>query len=111
MVLSSWKFEFRIKDEVEIEMPNGAQVLYAGSQKMDHVCLWALVNPSADKVVRKFNVVGTGHPIKDERLIAKYVSQNRLTMNIWPVFEGLVEDTFLGLRRHVWHVFEVLTAD
>lgn len=49
-------------DNQEIEMPEGAEILTVQMQKTD-LCLWAIVDPEAKKVKRKFNVFGTGHEI------------------------------------------------
>lgn len=49
-------------DKVIIDLPFGAQVLSVGVQSNEpHI--WALVNPKADKLPRKFYIHGTGHPI------------------------------------------------
>jgi len=63
-VKSIWKFQFRIHDRVDIEMPVGARVLAVQMQN-DQPCLWALVDPKAVKESRVFRVFGTGHPVPD----------------------------------------------
>jgi hypothetical protein len=57
-----WKFELEPTDNQEIEMPKGAEILTAQNQ-VGIPCLWALVDPTAEKETRTFEVVGTGHPI------------------------------------------------
>lgn len=85
-----WKFPFEIGNVIEIEMPVGAIVLHVDIQKQitnqeyaviagistgasveqEVLCVWALVNPEANKEIRKFRLFGTGHPFpEDEDLI------------------------------------------
>lgn len=57
-----WKFPFRVDDSFEVSMPAGAEVLHVEAQ-FETPCLWALVDPTAAKVLRRFRLAGTGHPI------------------------------------------------
>ena len=72
----------------DIEMPADARVLTCQAQGIDP-CLWALVDPANDTVVRRFMLVGTG----------------------WPIDIDLVDSlTHIGTAQtpgFVWHVFEV----
>lgn len=54
-----WKYALP-KVMNDIEMPTGAMVL-AVAEQHNEICLWAKVNPAAQKVMRTFQVVGTGH--------------------------------------------------
>jgi len=45
-----------------IEMPKGAEILTAAFQG-DAFCIWAKVNPDAEKETRNFQAFGTGHTI------------------------------------------------
>ncbi|MEE9451060.1 MAG: hypothetical protein V3V72_13505 [Ignavibacteriaceae bacterium] len=57
-----WKFELETTEDQKIEMPVNAKILTVQSQ--DEIpCLWALVDPSAKKEIRLFEVFGTGHPV------------------------------------------------
>lgn len=56
MTSSIWKFPLA----EEIEMPKKAKVLTVQVQR-DIPCIWAVVDPSADREVRRFVIVGTGH--------------------------------------------------
>lgn len=53
----------------DVEMPEGARVLSVGVQGDDAMVVWALVDPEAKKVVRRFAVYPTGlsevseHPV------------------------------------------------
>ena len=61
MTRAIWKYPLT---EYELSMPIGAQILDIREQNGTG-CLWALVNPDAEKDVRRFLVYGTGHSIKD----------------------------------------------
>jgi len=64
-----WKFQFKIDDEVEIEMPIGARILHVGTQgderqtALPSPFLWAMVESTAKKHRRKFLIFGTGHEL------------------------------------------------
>lgn len=59
-----WKFAVPVKDAFELDLPEGAEILTVQIQRGEPQ-LWALVDPYAPKVRRKFRVIGTGHPIED----------------------------------------------
>lgn len=72
--------------DTPIELPEGAEILHVAEQHGD-VCMWALVNPENDHVVRKFEIYGTGHTIDEER-----------------------QKSFIGTvfyKEFVFHIFEV----
>lgn len=56
-----WKFPI-LPTNNKVEMPEDAEVLTAQMQGST-LCIWALVDPSADKVKRDIVVVATGHEI------------------------------------------------
>lgn len=66
-----WKFSIPVADVVEIEMPQGAEILHVNEQ---HHCptIWALVDPSQPMEKRQFRFAGTGHPIQEEH-IGKFI--------------------------------------
>lgn len=57
-----WKYILETTDSQELIMPKGACVLTVQTQN-NTPCLWALVNPNAEKESRIFETFGTGHPI------------------------------------------------
>lgn len=57
-----WKYELVATDYQELKMPKGACVLTVQTQN-DTPCLWALVDPQAEKESRIFETFGTGHPV------------------------------------------------
>lgn len=79
-----WKFPFRIDDVVEIEMPEISHILHVECHK-GTPCIWAVVNPNDANVIRRFRLLGTGHPVSDE--LGRYI--------------GTFQD-----RAFVWHMFE-----
>lgn len=70
-----WKYMVEVADQFEIEMPEGARVLCVQVQH-DHPQIWAMVDPDAPMVTRRFRVVGTGHGI--EAPIGPYVGTFQL---------------------------------
>ena len=86
-----WKYSLTVTDHCSIEMQAGATILTVRatpSTIVPSIDVWALVDPAADKAIRHFRVVGTGHPIPDLDVL-EYV--------------GTVFD-----KPFVWHVFEAL---
>jgi hypothetical protein len=86
-----WKFPLELSDEVEVSMPIDAKVLSVSNQR-PRIMLWALVDPSAEKEIRKFRIYGTGHQFKSAENLK---------------FVGTVQDPH-GTFELVWHVFEVI---
>ena len=62
MKKSIWKFQLNPNDKVFVEMPKNAEILSVQTQK-ETPCIWALVDPNADKEERCFEVFETGHPV------------------------------------------------
>lgn len=62
---SVYRYPLQLVDEQEIELPDGAEILSIQRRegRVDAVDLWALVDPSAPPVKRRFHVVGTGHKV------------------------------------------------
>ena len=48
-----------------IYLPSGAQVKHFGPDPAGRLCIWAQVNPKADKESREFHVFFTGEDIPD----------------------------------------------
>ena len=60
--MTIWKYELEITDEQTLVMPQGAKFLSAQNQN-EKACLWAMVEPSNAKEVRRLHLFGTGHPV------------------------------------------------
>ena len=65
MAKAIWKFPLEIMDEQSIEMPGGAELLTVAVQGGE-CFLWAVVQPKNNRVSRRLNIYGTGHPLPDE---------------------------------------------
>jgi hypothetical protein len=63
---SVWKYTLD-HDDITAVMPKGAEILSVMAQG-DDVCMWALVDPNAEKERRRFLTFGTGHPIPEGRM-------------------------------------------
>ncbi len=73
MTKTIWKFSFFTDDMIMLKMPVGAEILHLNMQNNDPQ-LWALVNADNDQEVRRFEIFGTGHPIKyDMGIERKYI--------------------------------------
>lgn len=83
-----WKFPLAITDQQAISMPSYADIVSVQRQG-DSLCLWAIVAPENPQQRRDIRIVGTGHPMPDDRL----------------VFIATVQD-----GPFVWHVFEAFKA-
>ena len=60
-------YKYLLKDGItvqDIEMPRGAEILHAGNQ-FEHICLWAVVDPSEKNEKRRIGVIATGQHFDD----------------------------------------------
>jgi len=100
---SVWKFEFKIDDNVDIEMPEYAQILHVDVQvqqgpsrnpievhQMEVPCIWARIDTDRPMVKRRFHIAGTGNPLpRDvalEHIGTFKMEQGRL---VWHLFEKI----------------------
>ena len=65
-MLKVFKYDLPIDNYSEISMPKDSQILSIQTQKENPV-IWALVDPSAKMITRKFRFAGTGHPILHDK--------------------------------------------
>jgi hypothetical protein len=84
-----FKYEVPIDDHVTLSMPVGAELLCFANQR-DVPTLWALVDPGAAMVERRFLLVGTGHPVGGEILRHVGTAQFRGGALVFHLFEILV---------------------
>lgn len=77
-----WKYE--LQPECTLDMPIGAQVLSVREQG-GAICLWALVNPNAEKEQRHFVGFGTGHDVLDRPM--QFIDSAHLGSLVFHVFE------------------------
>jgi len=85
-----YKYPIPVTDMIDLSLPAGAQPLHVAAQG-EMVCLWALVDPEAEPVARRFIVRGTGHPIENDDADLSHVGT------------FLLQDGAL-----VFHLFEVI---
>lgn len=84
-----WKFILGVEDIQDIEMPEESEILTIQPQH-DKICIWAIVNPRANKETRRFMIKGTGHIFDDADLInTEYLGsvQTNAGSLIWHIFE------------------------
>lgn len=93
---SIWKFpiEAVLTDTFEIDMPIGAEILTVQMQR-DVPCFWAIVDPSVNRMTRRFRMVGTGH--KFDFGADRYDTA--------PLYIGTIQMADGAL---VWHFFEII---
>lgn len=62
-----WKFEIsEITDRFSIDMPSDAEILTVQVQN-GNPCIWAIVESEHTEDRRYFEIIGTGHPFKEDR--------------------------------------------
>lgn len=81
-----WKFTLDITDLQDVAMPEGAEILTVQTQR-NKICIWAVVDPEARIICRRFRIAGTGHAIDGRN--------------------GYIGTTMTDGSDFVWHVFEV----
>lgn len=79
-----WKFVFEIKDLTDIEMPEGAELLYTDTQ-YDIPAIWAIVNPDAKRVHRRIRVAGTEHSNVEGAYVGSF--QMHGGQLVWHIFD------------------------
>ena len=62
-MLTIWKYPLPVENALRVDMPKDARILSVQIQG-GMPCLWALVNPDAEKERRMFSVLETGEPIE-----------------------------------------------
>jgi len=69
----------------ELEMPEGAQVIYVGEQ-LGSLYLWAIVDLSRPLVKRKFAVLPTGY-VQFDATTMRHLGTVQVGEFVWHVFE------------------------
>ena len=72
-----YKYVVYMGDYMNVELPEGAEILTVQAQ-YDEPHIWALVNPDAPMVTRKFRLLGTGHPTEDDVSQDNYIGTFQL---------------------------------
>jgi hypothetical protein len=76
-VKTIWKFPLSMTTFQKIDMPRGAQLLSVQPQS-GNVCLWALVDPTADKTPTGVWIHGTGHELDTDKHLGRHISTFQL---------------------------------
>jgi len=86
MKKSIWKFNFPIRDEFQLQMPKGAEILSVQIQH-EKPTLWAICDTESKNETRNFSIYGTGHPINPngKKFIATFQMANGSL--VWHLFE------------------------
>lgn len=83
--MTIWKFELTLAGRQYTEMPAGAEVLSADMQD-GKLCIWAIVDPSATKERRYFEVYGTGTYMNPDSNL-RFIGTVQEPPFVWHVFE------------------------
>ena len=56
-----WKYELELKEKQAVSMPIGAEIIHIAAQ-FEKPCIWAIVDPYAEKEDRVIGILTTGGP-------------------------------------------------
>lgn len=80
-----WKFPVLSTGPMEIDVPHPGYVRLVGRDPATGlIAFWAEVDPTAPKRARRFQVVGTGHPVPGDAI---HVGSVIMDMLVWHLFE------------------------
>lgn len=89
-MLTVYKYPINPSDEkIELKIPGGGNILSAGLDPVNRLCVWALVDPDEEDCTTNIYCVGTGWPID-------WIMEEEDALN----FVGSVKD-----GPYMWHVF------
>jgi len=80
-----YKYTFDINDDIEIEMPAGAEIVHVGVDPQGQAAIWAKVNTKDPAVAQRFNIRGTGHDIDGA---GNHVASFNQGAFVWHVFRN-----------------------
>lgn len=83
-----FKYTLEYASYIELELPVGAKILHFDIQSGEPR-IWALVDPTAEKEIRKFRFTGTGHAITDPDSELDFIGtvMSRDGALVWHLFE------------------------
>jgi hypothetical protein len=91
--MTIWKYswpQYDLSDKI-FEIPSISRILHVDSQ-YNCPCMWMLVDPTREKITRKFTIVGTGFSVPPEA--TKYIGT-----------------TLLHNDGFVAHIFEIILSE
>lgn len=85
-----WKFELKVVDIQNIEMPKNAQILSVKMQNEIPV-LYALVNTDNESEERLIEIFGTGHEVMHDTSVSQYIGTFKMRNDklMFHVFEHI----------------------
>ena len=93
MVKEIWKYPLLAATPIILAMPEGAVMLTVQTQR-GTPCLWALVDPQAQKVDYTFHIIATGEPFNA----------------VWDTEMSYVGSFQTKNETYVWHLFREQTG-
>ncbi len=91
MAKTIWKYPIQTTDEQSILVPKGAKFLTVQTQR-EEPCLWAVVDPTAEKEEVMVRTHGTGHELPADAHLYDYIGTYQL-----------------GHGSLIFHVFRVMS--
>lgn len=80
-----WKFNLELYDTQAIEIPIGARPLTVQMQNGE-LCLWAIVDSTAEKTRCYVHIIGTGNPVPPNVDEYRYINTVQDGAFVWHVF-------------------------
>jgi hypothetical protein len=93
-MITIWKFDLDVNDSVDVEMPQGAMLLAAGTQNPRDpsvIQVWAMIDDTEPTVAHRFLIAGTGHDLSgpewpNARYLGTVLASNGAL--VWHVFDA-----------------------
>lgn len=79
------KYAISAENNFPVSMPEGAEIIHCARQQ--DICIWAIIDAEARKVVRYFSITGTGLPIPDGDVA--HIGSGQSGPLVWHLFEHL----------------------
>lgn len=80
-----YKYVLEVTDYQAIELPKGTKILDF-QQQNGLICMWALVDTDKPKELRRFWIIGTGHPVPDGWDLSYYLATVQVSGYVWHIF-------------------------
>lgn len=88
-----YKYRVEVLNRPIIQMPRGAEILCVQKdEKIDEACIWAVVDLEEEPEYRFFEIVGTGHEIRELEK-KKYIGTFQLSGGLFVghLFESILD--------------------
>lgn len=72
-----FKYTIPVEGIFPLELPQGAKILTVQEQR-GKPQIWVLVDPDSSAEIREFRMVGTGHPIDEDKETLEYIGTFKL---------------------------------